>query len=583
MYENDNYPGAGAGFDTSGAGGGRNTEAETVTNVDNVDVGMKEDMIAGSSENRAANGDGMYSSYANTVNGTAGSAGDLGNGAEGCSGVGSGAGSYGGQGSSYSSSNDGFGSQSGTANGYGSSQYVNRNGGMGSAGAGSFGGNGSENRFYNEYETSPVFQQEDGKKKKEPGERKQGSYFRKAVLTVSLGLFFGLFAGIGFFAVQQATGVTGDSNGKEAALSQNVDGAANTNVTADETKSGIKVTDTSTVRVVSSDVSDVVYEVMPAMVSIVNNFTQTGTTIFGQTYSQDSAASGTGIIVAESEKELLIVSNHHVVSDATKLEVTFIDGSTAEAQIKGSDSDMDLAVIAIPLESLTEETKNAIAIATLGDSDALKMGEPVIAIGNALGYGQSVTNGIVSALDRAITLEDGSTGTFIQTNAAINPGNSGGALLNVNGEVIGINSNKIGGTVVEGMGYAIPISAAKPIIAELMLKETRTKVEDGQVGYIGITLQTITEQFSQMYKMPQGIYVTGVEDGSPAKEAGILPGDIIVDFDGEKIQSYEDLQSVLQYYRAGSTAKIVVKRPQNGEYQSIEMDITLGSKPASQQ
>ena len=441
----------------------------------------------------------------------------------------------------------------------------------------------SENNFYNEYETSPVLKQDSGKKKKEGREKKQGGFFRKAVLAVSLGLFFGLFAGIGFVAVQQASSLTSRGAGNETVLSDNVEGPVDTNSGADETKSGIKLTDTSSVRVVSSDVSDVVDEVMPAMVSIVNNFTQTGMTIFGQTYSQDAAASGTGIIVAESEKELLIVTNHHVVSDATKLEVSFIDGSVAEAQIKGTDSDMDLAVISIPLESLTEETKSAIAIATLGDSDTLKMGEPVIAIGNALGYGQSVTNGIVSALDRAITLEDGSTGTFIQTNAAINPGNSGGALLNVNGEVIGINSNKIGGSVVEGMGYAIPISAAKPIIADLMLKETRTKVEDGQVGYMGITLQSISEQFSQMYNMPQGVYVTGVEDGSPAKEAGILGGDIIVNFDGEKIQSYEDLQNVLQYYGAGSTAKLVVKRPQNGEYQSVELEITLGSKPASQQ
>lgn len=509
---------------------------------------------------------------------------------------------YGGTGNSYGSVNTGSaGPNSGSYNNYNStndsyyhanSNYANSDyTGANNAGSGNgfqsngSGGhvNGAENNFYNEYETSPVLKQEDGKKKKVRGEKKQGGYFRKLVLAVSLGLFFGLFAGIGFVAVQQASAIADKGNGNEAALSDNVEGSLNVDSGADESKSGIKLTDTSSVRVVSSDVTDVVDEVMPAMVSIVNNFTQTGTTIFGQTYSQDAAASGTGIIVAESEKELLIVSNHHVVADATKLDVTFIDGSTAEAQIKGTDSDMDLAVIAIPLESLTEDTKSAIAIATLGDSDALKMGEPVIAIGNALGYGQSVTNGIVSALDRAITLEDGSTGTFIQTNAAINPGNSGGALLNVNGEVIGINSNKIGGSVVEGMGYAIPISAAKPIIADLMLKETRTKVENGQVGYMGITLQTITEQFSQMYKMPQGVYVTGVEEGSPAKEAGLLSGDIIVNFDGEKISSYEDLQNVLQYYGAGSTAKLVVKRPQNGEYQSVELEITLGSKPASQQ
>ena len=265
------------------------------------------------------------------------------------------------------------------------------------------------------------------------------------------------------------------------------------------------------------------------------------------------------------------------------MEVSFIDGSVAEAQIKGMDSDMDLAVIAIPFESLTEETKNSIAIATMGDSDALKLGEPVIAIGNALGYGQSVTGGYVSALDREITTEDGAANTFIQTDAAINPGNSGGALLNINGEVIGINSNKIGATAVEGMGYAIPISAAEPIIGELMLKETRTKVEDGQVGYIGITPQTITSDYSQMLRIPQGVYVVEVQEGSPAYEAGLLTGDVIVKFEGEKISTHEDLQNILQYYGAGSTVSVTVQRPQNGKYQSVDIQITLGTRPDSLQ
>ena len=337
---------------------------------------------------------------------------------------------------------------------------------------------------------------------------------------------------------------------------------------------------------VESDVSDVVEKVMPAMVSIVNNFTETAN-VFGQQYTQEEAASGSGIIVGKTDDELLIVSNNHVVESADTLTVTFIDGSEAQAQVKGLDSDMDLAVIAVSLNDLSDDTKNAITVATLGSSDDLKLGEPVIAIGNALGYGLSVTNGIVSALNREITLENGSTGlengstgTFIQTNAAINPGNSGGALLNMNGEVIGINSNKIGGTAVEGMGYAIPITSASPIIADLMERQTRTKVAEDEVGYIGISLQNVTSQISQMYNMPEGIYVVSVEEGSAAANAGIMKGDIITKFDGSSISSYSDLQKMLQYYAAGDSVTITVQRPQNGEYVSVELNLTLGSRPA---
>lgn len=318
---------------------------------------------------------------------------------------------------------------------------------------------------------------------------------------------------------------------------------------------------------------------MPAMVSIVNKQVTTATDFWGQSYQRESSGSGSGIIVAENDDELLIVSNNHVVEGATSLEVTFIDGSTAEASIKGRDSDMDLAVIAVPLSSLSDETKSEITIATLGDSDNLKLGEPVIAIGNALGYGQSVTNGIVSALNRELELEDGSTGIFIQTNAAINPGNSGGALLNINGEVIGINSNKIGATTVEGMGYAIPISSASPIIAELMERQTRNKVADAEVGYMGITMQEITEQIIQMYNMPQGVFVYDVAQGSAAEAAGIKKGDIIVKFDGQKITSSTDLKDALEYYKAGETATVTVKRAVGGEYESIDLEITLGQKP----
>ena len=405
--------------------------------------------------------------------------------------------------------------------------------------------------------------------------KKHGGYFRKAMVSVSLGLFFGLFAGIGFYAVQQGTGML--KTGTDTAVVGEIAAEATTESTQSSTQSSVQ--SATNVTYVESDVSDVVEKVMPAMVSIVNNFTETAN-VFGQQYTQEEAASGSGIIVGKTDDELLIVSNNHVVESADTLTVTFIDGSEAQAQIKGLDSDMDLAVIAVSLNDLSDDTKNAITIATLGSSDDLKLGEPVIAIGNALGYGQSVTNGIVSALNREITLENGSTGTFIQTNAAINPGNSGGALLNMNGEVIGINSNKIGGTTVEGMGYAIPITSASPIIADLMERQTRTKVAEDEVGYIGISLQEVTSQISQMYNMPEGIYVVSVEEGSAAANAGIMKGDIITKFDGSSISSYSDLQKILQYYAAGDSVTITVQRPQNGEYVSVELNLTLGSRPA---
>ena len=405
--------------------------------------------------------------------------------------------------------------------------------------------------------------------------KKHGGYFRKVMVSVSLGLFFGLFAGIGFYAVQQGTGML--KTGTDTAVVSEVASEAATESSQSTPQLATNVT------YVESDVSDVVEKVMPAMVSIVNNFTETAN-VFGQQYTQEEAASGSGIIVGKTDDELLIVSNNHVVESADTLTVTFIDGSEAQAQVKGLDSDMDLAVIAVSLNDLSDDTKNAITVATLGSSDDLKLGEPVIAIGNALGYGQSVTNGIVSALNREITLENGSTGTFIQTNAAINPGNSGGALLNMNGEVIGINSNKIAGTtvegMVEGMGYAIPITSASPIIADLMERQTRTKVAEDEVGYIGISLQEVTSQISQMYNMPEGIYVVSVEEGSAAANAGIMKGDIITKFDGSSISSYSDLQKTLQYYAAGDSATITVQRPQNGEYVSVELNLTLGSRPA---
>ena len=418
-------------------------------------------------------------------------------------------------------------------------------------------------------------------------EKKNGGFFRKIMIAACCGLCFGLFAGVGLFAVDQvkefglaAKEQVFQTNGNNNTVISSVSEKEQKEEQDTEEKEEIKQASANQVSVITTDYSEVVERVMPAMVSILNTYTEE-MSYWGQKYTQEAQAGGSGIIIAQNDTELLIATNNHVVEGADKLEVTFIDGTIAEAQVKGKDADMDLAVIAILLENLSEETKLAIAIAEMGDSDALKLGEPVIAIGNALGYGQSVTGGFVSALNREIELEDGSTGVFIQTDAAINHGNSGGALLNINGEVVGINSNKISGTSIEGMGYAIPITAAEPIIGDLMTKETKHKVPDGKVGYIGV-MGPLTVSRDNLYNLPQGVFIRSVAEDSPAEAAGILSGDIIVDFDGEKITTYEDLEEVLQYYGPGSEAVITVKRQQNGEYVDVEIPIVLGVRPENE-
>lgn len=422
------------------------------------------------------------------------------------------------------------------------------------------------------------------KKPKEKKPRKGGGYFRKAVLAVSLGLFFGLFAGLGLYIVESATGMMNGAD-TEAAVggtdSQTEDVMAQAALTesgsqdTEQTLSGIQKTESVTT--VASDVSDVVSKVMPSIVAINNHYTEK-MSFYGQTLSSDAESSGSGIIVGENDTELLIVTNYHVIEGADNLTVKFVEDSEAEASVKGTDADMDLAVIAVPLDQIGADTLNQIAVATLGDSDALVVGEPAIAIGNSLGYGQSVTIGVISALNRTIDLSDGSSGTFIQTDAAINPGNSGGALLNVKGEVIGINSNKIGGSAIEGMGYAIPISAAEPIIADLMLKETKNKVTEEERGYLGISGISVTADVSQAYGMPEGVYIAQVYEGTAAEAAGLQKGDIITAFDGDKITSMDTLQEELQFYAKGQTVEVTVMTVGQGGYQEKTVQLTLGNK-----
>lgn len=401
-------------------------------------------------------------------------------------------------------------------------------------------------------------------------EKKKSGLAVKAVTFAVCGALFGVCAGAGFYGI---VFLNKYMNGNQEVV---VESSAQE---LPAQSSAAQLTTSTETKVITADVTEVVEDVMPAMVSIINKYYVQTSSFWGQTFTQPAQSSGSGIIIAQDETELLIATNYHVIEDAETLEVTFIDGSTAAAKIKGKDSGMDLAVIAIPLNTIELETRQAITVAQMGDSEELKLGEPVIAIGNALGYGQSVTGGWVSALNREVGMEDGSKGIFIQTDAAINGGNSGGALLNMNGEVIGINSSKISGYGVEGMGYAIPISAAEPIISDLMTKETKEKVEDGNVGYLGISPQTVTSEMSSYFRCPVGIMVLEVESGSPAEAAGILSRDIITNFDGEKITDYDDLQDALQYCGPGTVVDIIVERVVNGQYEPVEVEITLGERP----
>ena len=426
-------------------------------------------------------------------------------------------------------------------------------------------------------------------------EKKKGGLGRKIFTALLCGVLFGVAAGgcfIGVNVLSDRLGIGSKGNvsteeEKVAALTEQE--TEESGQTADASQTGSDTVQYPTVASTLSnasqdssytltlmDASGVAELCMPSMVAIVNTYTESYT-YWGQKYTQTAQASGTGIIIGQTSDELLIVSNYHVVEDCESLEITFIDDTTANAYMKGYDEEMDIAVVSVQLQYLSEDTLNNIAVAVLGDSDTVKVGEPAIVIGNALGYGQSVTAGIISALNRDLTI-DGNDYTLIQTDAAINPGNSGGALLNAYGQVIGISSSKIGAETVEGMCYAIPISLVKDLIAELSLKETMIRVESGQEGYLGIYGQDVDSNVSAMYDIPQGVYISQVIEGLAAEKAGLQKGDIIVSLAGSTITSMEDLTHLLQYHAAGTDVEVVIERKVFGVYTEMTLTVTLGSK-----
>lgn len=422
----------------------------------------------------------------------------------------------------------------------------------------------SGNQYYQtpvqQYQT-PSQQSQTSNPQGKPPKKKKDHKFLKLVAAA---LVFGLVAGTTFQGVNYAAGkLFPKEQPKVEAQTPMVN-----SVSESEAGSG-----STTVTVAQTDVAAVAKSCMPSIVAITNMGVAEIQNWFG-VESREVKSAGSGIIVGENETELLIATNNHVVQGANTLTVTFVDAANIEAHLKGTDSDNDVAVIAVKLEDIESSTRDAIKIATLGDSDTLTVGEPAIAIGNALGYGQSVTAGIVSATNRSFS-DRSLTGTYIQTDAAINPGNSGGALLNAIGEVIGINVAKEISSEVDSMGYAIPISVAKPILDDLMNRETRDLVPEEERGALGIYGADVDSATAAKYNMPTGVYISDLVEGGAAEKSGLQKGDIITKIDGSSVSSMTTLKHALQYYRAGESVNVTVSRSGASDYEILEIPVLL--------
>ena len=454
-------------------------------------------------------------------------------------------------------------------------------------------GNSSKDSGFESQSSEPRYAhyQVDEQEKK-PEEKKKGRHHRlhndkaassgfgrKAGNTITLAVIFGLVAGLVFQAVNMVSDKYFKKETQTAVGSaETLTSSASASTTAEESTDAGEGINAEIVANEKGPVAGVAQAAMPSVVAITSVSMQEIRSFFGYGMEYPSTGSGSGIIVGENDDELLIATNNHVVDSTEQLYVQFIDGETVEAQVKGTDASADLAVVAVKLDTIANSTKQEICIARMGDSDSLKIGEPAIAIGNALGYGQSVTTGVISALNRKIESSNSEEGTsLIQTDAAINPGNSGGALLNMRGEVIGINSNKIGGSSIEGMGYAIPISTARPIIEDLMERQTRTKYSEEERGYLGISCINVTSDLSENFSMPQGIFVAQVYSGTGAEAAGLVRGNIVVAFDGVTVQNQEELTKQMQYYKAGESVEITIMVNSANGYQQKNVTVTLSS------
>ena len=422
-----------------------------------------------------------------------------------------------------------------------------------------------------------TYSYDSGNDKRKSNRKKHNKTGKKVGAIILSGVLLGSVAGGAFQLTNYIGNTFFDTKGVEAKENSGVDTIDSSTQSNYEAQ---KVSSVNTSTESTNSVTQVAEAVMPSIVSITNQSVEEVQSMFrhGQTETYKSESSGSGIIIGENDTELLIVTNNHVVEGADTLTVCFTDDSVVEAKIKGTDSANDLAVIAVGLADVSEETLNTIAVAALGSSDDLAIGEQVVAIGNALGYGQSVTTGIVSALNREIAADDMTSSTYVQTDAAINSGNSGGALVNMKGEVIGINTAKIAGDGVEGMGFAIPMSSAESIISGLMEQTTKEKVSEENQGSLGISGADVTSEVSEVYGMPEGVYVSAITGGSAAEEAGLQTGDIITHIDGSQITDISNLQSQLAYYAAGDKVTLTIQRKvDTSEYTEQTIEVTLMS------
>lgn len=405
---------------------------------------------------------------------------------------------------------------------------------------------------------------------REPVKKKK--WFSASLRFVAKAAVFGLVAGCVFYGINYAAD---KAMGTNVVIPTETE-KETTGITVNRSDPALMASQMTSTSIM--DVSKIVEKNMPSAVAI------TGSTTVNYSFnpffpnSYEAPVSGSGVIIGQNDTELLIVSNAHVVEGINDLTVTFIDGSTAGAVLKGAKTNKDIAVIAVKLTDLSAETLASIAIVEIGDSDSLKMGQPVIAIGNALGEGQSSNVGWISALDRTITIESTEYENLIMTDAAINPGNSGGALLNMDGQLVGITSAKYSDEKVEGMGYAIPISSVEDIINDLMNRQIRTKVDTDKIGYLGINGLDVTRDISRSYNWPEGVLITIIGEGSPAQQAGILKNDIIFEFDGQGVTSIDELHDLIEYYEAGETVEVKYYRLADGEFKENSIQVTLGNR-----
>ena len=435
--------------------------------------------------------------------------------------------------------------------------------------------------------------------KKSHNHGRKGGWVKRAAAFLLAGVLFGgaaggTFVGVTYFA--QQNGVIASSQVAENETEAQTQSGSNTGTTS-QVQNAYQSNSTTG----ALDVSGIVDQVMPSVVAITNtqiyedfdNYYRYFQYFFGGGQAQDgqedgqpqeyTAGSGSGIIIGENDTEYLIVTNNHVIEGANSLTITFCDDSTAAANLKGTDSEADVAVVAVEKSDLSSDTINAIKVATMGNSDNLKVGEGVVAIGNALGFGQSVTVGYISALNRQVTTSDNITRTLLQTDAAINPGNSGGALVNMNGEIIGINSAKYSDTDVEGVGYAIPISSVQELISEMMNQDTKIEVAEENRGYLGINGATVDAATANNLAMPTGVYVYSLVEGGAAENSDLMAKDIITALNGQSISTIDELQEALTYYAVGDTVELTVQRLTNGEYAELQISVTLGTNPNQQQ